>query len=39
MLSAYESKLEEKKNIDHNTISNLESKVVRLAEENMNLQV
>lgn len=39
MLSAYETKLSEKENIDPNTINNLESKVVHLAEENINLQV
>lgn len=39
MLSVYESKLTEKENVDPNAINNLESKVVRLAEENMNLQV
>lgn len=39
MLSVYESKLTEKENVDPNTINNLESKVVHLAEENINLQV
>lgn len=39
ILSTYESKLAEKENIDPNTINNLESKVVRLAEENISLQV
>lgn len=39
MLSVYESKLSEKENIDPNTINSLESKVINLAEENMNLQV
>lgn len=39
MLSAYETKLAEKENIDPNTIYNLESKVVHLAEENISLQV
>jgi len=39
MLSAYETKLAEKENIDPNTINNLESKVVHLAEENISLQV
>ncbi|XP_050548494.1 uncharacterized protein LOC126910157, partial [Daktulosphaira vitifoliae] len=38
MLSTYESKLVEKENIDPNTIKSLESKVVKLVEENMNLQ-
>ncbi|XP_022168561.1 golgin subfamily A member 4-like [Myzus persicae] len=39
MLSAYETKLAEKANIDPNTINNLESKVVHLAEENISLQI
>ncbi|KAL5235793.1 hypothetical protein ACI65C_003203 [Semiaphis heraclei] len=39
MLSAYETKLAEKENIDPNTINNLESKVVHLAEENISLQI
>ncbi|KAL4107286.1 hypothetical protein QTP88_017654 [Uroleucon formosanum] len=39
MLSAYETKLAEKENIDPNTIYNLESKVVHLAEENISLQI
>lgn len=39
MLSAHESKLSEKENIDPNVINSLESKVVHLVEENMNLQV
>lgn len=39
MQSVYESKLAEKENIDPNTINSLESKVINLAEENMNLQV
>lgn len=39
MLSVYESKLSEKENINPNTINNLESKVINLAEENMSLQV
>lgn len=39
MLSVYELKLAEKENIDPNTISNLESKVIRLSEENLSLQV
>lgn len=39
ILSTYESKLAEKENIDPNTINNLESKVVRLAEENISLQI
>lgn len=37
--SVYESKLAEKENIDPNTINSLESKVINLVEENMNLQV
>lgn len=39
MLSIYETKLTEKENIDPNTINSLESKVIKLAEENMSLQV
>lgn len=39
MLSAFELKLAEKDNIDLNSINNLESKVIHLAEENMSLQV
>ncbi|XP_015379166.1 PREDICTED: putative leucine-rich repeat-containing protein DDB_G0290503 isoform X1 [Diuraphis noxia] len=39
MLSAYETKLAEKENIDPNTFNNLESKVVHLAEENISLQI
>jgi hypothetical protein len=35
----YESKLAEKENIDPNKVNNLESKVVQIAEENINLQV
>lgn len=39
MLSVYESKLAEKENIDPNTISDLESRVICLSEENLSLQV
>jgi len=39
MLSTYETKLMEKENIDPNAINNLESKIINLVEENMNLQV
>ncbi|XP_025420467.1 COP1-interactive protein 1-like [Sipha flava] len=39
LLNLYESKLAEKENIDPNKVNNLESKVVQIAEENINLQV
>lgn len=39
LLHVYESKLAEKENIDPNKVNNLESKVVQIAEENINLQV
>lgn len=39
MLFDFESKLAQKESIDPNTINNLESKVIHLAEENMSLQV
>lgn len=39
MLSTYETKLAEKENVDPNAVNNLESKIINLAEENINLQV
>ncbi|VVC38032.1 Hypothetical protein CINCED_3A004058 [Cinara cedri] len=39
MISFYESELAEKENTDLNTINNLESKVIDLVEQNMNLEI